>query len=368
MAHQGPAIRRHPTTGHRTGGSQALPLSRTVRTAVAMASQAYLRRSGCRRPIGRCVSFTLLCPAGRRRRSAARTLPRSAAASGRPADAWPAGLALPCPGNVSAGARSPMPQSFAGTCCCLSPPPGRGSPPPPTPPCSSTSCITTTPAPMFVSGSRLPDRLEPCSMAGAWCSTTRQRCRLRHPPAGRQLADTCGGYGTAVVAPEQIQNGLRTPGPGRQRHGGAVLSYEGSFTASNGPAQGLTSDRYRCSRTTARRSAITLQLAGNGTGYGDFTWQPPAQESFGTCNPGQSFVPARGLPANAALLLPADGSSGVSTLPTLTAVFSEPVNLRRAPSACSARCPVRSAGYLGQQSERVPGQSLSPWRTWNPAP
>lgn len=161
-------------------------------------------------------------------------------------------------------------------------------------------------------------------------------------PLAGQLADTCGGYGTAVVAPEQIQNGS-PDGLALVDNGTVVqfLSYEGSFTASNGPAQGLTSTDIGVQQDNGTPVGHSLQLAGNGTGYGDFTWQPPAQESFGTCNPGQSFVPPVDYPPTLLSFLPADGSSGVSTLPTLTAVFSEPVSL--AAGAISLQCALSGA-------------------------
>src|SRR5690606_494929 len=73
--------------------------------------------------------------------------------------------------------------------------------------------------------------------------------------------------------------------------GGAVvqfLSYEGSFSASDGPATGQASTPITQSETSNTASGTSLQLAGSGSHYGDFSWQPSAAHSFGACNPAQT--------------------------------------------------------------------------------
>lgn len=155
------------------------------------------------------------------------------------------------------------------------------------------------------------------------------------------IPDLCGGFGVVTAFPggpeQQIQNG--NPDGLALVDGSTVvqfLSYEGTFTASNGPAQGMTSIDIGVMETNSTPIGHSLALTGHGTGYADFAWQPPATASFGACNPGQSFAPAVDLPPELTSLSPADGATGVSPLPTLNAVFSEPVDL--APGAISLSC------------------------------
>ena len=104
-------------------------------------------------------------------------------------------------------------------------------------------------------------------------------------------ADQCGGHGTVVASVAGIQNGS-PDGIALVDAGGAVvqfLSYEGSFTASDGPAMGMASTAIGSSEGSSTPAGQSLQLAGTGSQYGDFGWQPPAAESFGACNAGQSF-------------------------------------------------------------------------------
>jgi hypothetical protein len=67
------------------------------------------------------------------------------------------------------------------------------------------------------------------------------------------------------------------------------LSYEGSFTATNGPASGMTSTDIGVSETGTTPVGESLQLTGSGTTYGDFSWQGPAGNSTGNLNTGQSI-------------------------------------------------------------------------------
>jgi hypothetical protein len=67
------------------------------------------------------------------------------------------------------------------------------------------------------------------------------------------------------------------------------LSYEGSFTAVGGPADGLTAVDIGVSEPNDTPLGESLQLIGAGTLYEDFTWNAPAASSFGAINAGQSF-------------------------------------------------------------------------------
>ncbi|MBD8526845.1 pre-peptidase C-terminal domain-containing protein [Pseudomarimonas arenosa] len=104
-------------------------------------------------------------------------------------------------------------------------------------------------------------------------------------------ANQCGGYGTVVVAAPGIQNGS-PDGLALVNASGQVvqfLSYEGSFSATDGPAAGLTSSDIGQAETTSTAVGHSLQLSGSGSSAGDFSWQAPSAASFGSCNPGQSF-------------------------------------------------------------------------------
>ena len=70
---------------------------------------------------------------------------------------------------------------------------------------------------------------------------------------------------------------------------GQFLSYEGSFIAVGGPADGVTSTDIGVSETSSTPVGYSLELGGTGTQYSDFTWNAPAAETKGTINNGQTF-------------------------------------------------------------------------------
>jgi len=68
------------------------------------------------------------------------------------------------------------------------------------------------------------------------------------------------------------------------------LSYEGSFTANEGPAQGLTSTDIGVMEAGDTDPNYSLQLQGTGTEYTDFTWAVPVTNTKGNKNTGQTFT------------------------------------------------------------------------------
>ena len=68
------------------------------------------------------------------------------------------------------------------------------------------------------------------------------------------------------------------------------LSYEGTVTASDGPASGMTSTNVGVQETSSTPIGDSLQLAGSGCSYGDFSWQNPASNTNGSVNNGQTFT------------------------------------------------------------------------------
>jgi hypothetical protein len=68
-----------------------------------------------------------------------------------------------------------------------------------------------------------------------------------------------------------------------------LLSYEGSFTATNGPASGMTSTSIGVSESSATLAGTSLQLGGTGADSDDFTWQISQGETPGLANQNQVF-------------------------------------------------------------------------------
>jgi hypothetical protein len=67
------------------------------------------------------------------------------------------------------------------------------------------------------------------------------------------------------------------------------ISYEGTVTASNGPASGTISTNVGVEETSSTPIGFSLQLAGSGCSYDDFSRQNPASDTKGSVNNGQTF-------------------------------------------------------------------------------
>ncbi|WP_412060930.1 CHRD domain-containing protein [Rubrivirga sp. IMCC45206] len=67
------------------------------------------------------------------------------------------------------------------------------------------------------------------------------------------------------------------------------LSYENTFTATDGPASGLTSTDIGVSEDPAPDAGQSLQLTGAGTVADDFAWTGPVAQTRGAANAGQTF-------------------------------------------------------------------------------
>lgn len=111
------------------------------------------------------------------------------------------------------------------------------------------------------------------------------------------LSDQTSGYGFLSVATVGLQNGSPDGLALVDNFGSVVqfLSYEGSFEAANGPANGLTSTDIVVTEGSSTPVGHSLQLTGVGTAYSDFTWAGPAANTSGEVNTGQTFaVPDQG--------------------------------------------------------------------------
>ena len=107
------------------------------------------------------------------------------------------------------------------------------------------------------------------------------------------VADQAGGFGTVVLTypTNGIQNGA-PDGVALVDPMGAVeqfLSYEGTFTAVSGPADGLTSTDIGIAQAGTEPVGSSLSLTGTGGTYGSFSWTATASNSFGSVNAGQTF-------------------------------------------------------------------------------
>jgi predicted extracellular nuclease len=94
------------------------------------------------------------------------------------------------------------------------------------------------------------------------------------------------------------------------------LSYEGTFTAAGGPANGMQSTDIGVLEPDSTGADESLQLTGTGDSDDDFTWTGPRTDSFGALNVGQTFDGASGEDPPDPGELPEAGSCDLSSTPT----------------------------------------------------
>ncbi|MDJ0839892.1 MAG: endonuclease [Acidobacteriota bacterium] len=106
------------------------------------------------------------------------------------------------------------------------------------------------------------------------------------------LSDQSNGFGTAWYAVAGIQNGA-PDGVALVDPQGTVtefISYEGTFTATDGPANGQTSTDIGVAETSSTPAGHSLQLGGTGSTGADFSWQAEQADTPGSPNTGQTFT------------------------------------------------------------------------------
>lgn len=114
------------------------------------------------------------------------------------------------------------------------------------------------------------------------------------------IPDEGSGYGAIWFPIVNLQNGA--PDGIALDNGGSLiqfLSYEGSFIATDGPANGVTSTDIGVSEA-GEPDGLSLQLTGTGFTYNNFSWTGPVAHSRGFINAGQTFgtpVPSLALSA-----------------------------------------------------------------------
>jgi predicted extracellular nuclease/cytoskeletal protein CcmA (bactofilin family) len=140
------------------------------------------------------------------------------------------------------------------------------------------------------------------------------------------------GSGFGVVVLNYPSNGIQNGAPDGIALVNAsnvviqFLSYEGSFTAVGGPADGMTSIDIGVDQEPAPAVGSSLQLTGTGANYEDFTWTETTANTFGAFNTGQTFVGGEVAPAVSSTT-PANGATGVAIDAGITINFSEAVDV-----------------------------------------
>ncbi len=109
------------------------------------------------------------------------------------------------------------------------------------------------------------------------------------------IPDEGCGYGAVWFPISSLQNGAPD---GIALHNTCTntlvefLNYEGTtFTATNGPANGVTSTNIGVVETNSTPVGQSLQLTGSGNTSASFTWSAPSVSSQGSLNTGQSIAP-----------------------------------------------------------------------------
>jgi hypothetical protein len=121
------------------------------------------------------------------------------------------------------------------------------------------------------------------------------------------IPDQDGGFGTLSFPKVGIQNdldGIALVVEGDPNIVIQFLSYEGTFTATDGPAKGMISIDIGVEESSSTQAGFSLQLSGTGSTYEDFTWSGPATSTFGAVNTGQTFVASESIPEFPTLALP----------------------------------------------------------------
>jgi endonuclease I len=153
-------------------------------------------------------------------------------------------------------------------------------------------------------------------------------------PIGMIGPVSCGGT-VQIGIVEYATNGLQNGAPDgialvRRSNQEVIqfLSYEGSFTAADGPAVGMPSTDIGVLETNATAPGTSLQLGGGpGSVYVDFNWNASSAETFGNCNNGQTFGPMMDVPPVVSSTVPADNATGVDPVANISIQFSEPVTV-----------------------------------------
>ncbi|MBI1298387.1 hypothetical protein GC175_25920 [bacterium] len=182
------------------------------------------------------------------------------------------------------------------------------------------------------------------------------------------IADQQGGAGVLSFNRSGIQNG---PADGValvdvSDNVVQFLSYEGTLTAGNGPAEGMTSVDIGVSEGDSTPAGHSLQLSGAGCGYTNFAWTGPAAASPGTPNDQQTFDCSATVTPTATTtetLVATETATATATLsPTPTATSTTTSTTTASPTVTSTATdtpsPTSSSGWIINEIHADPDGSL----------
>jgi hypothetical protein len=136
------------------------------------------------------------------------------------------------------------------------------------------------------------------------------------------IADQSNEFGTIFFPITGLQNGS-PDGIALDNNGILIqfLSYEGTITASEGIANGVTSIDINVSENNTTAVGYSLQLSGTGNTYEDFSWSSSKSNSYNTINIDQTFSTTAGIKRTKQLeiqLYPNPTSSGIVYIKSLS--------------------------------------------------
>lgn len=164
--------------------------------------------------------------------------------------------------------------------------------------------------------------------------------RYDNDPLTGTIPSQQGGYGTVSLnyAVNGIQNG-NPDGIALIDPANTVvqfLCYGGTFTATSNTANGLTCTDIGVTEPGTTPIGQSLQLQGNGTTYGNFTWSTPIANTQNLPNTGQTFGAGDSAPS-VLNTSPLNGATNVAADTNITITFTESVNATA--SAFTIECP-----------------------------
>lgn len=165
------------------------------------------------------------------------------------------------------------------------------------------------------------------------------------------IPDQNNGFGTVSLAypSNGIQNG--PPDGVALVQGSTViqfLSYEGVFTATSGPANGMVSTDIGVSEVGTEPVGRSLQLTGTGTSYSDFTWTAPSAQSPGSVNAGQTFSGVAGATMAIDDVTVVEGDSGIVNATFTVNVTGSHSGISFDITTVDDTATVADADYIGQ--------------------
>ncbi len=135
------------------------------------------------------------------------------------------------------------------------------------------------------------------------------------------------------------------------------LCYEGTFTATNSTAIGLTCTDIGVTEVGTTPIGQSLQLQGTGTTYGDFTWTGPIANTQNSPNTGQTFGAGDAAPS-VLNTTPTNGAINIAIDSNISITFSESVSATA--SAFTLECPTGTPKTFTQSASPAVTFTLDP--------